>query len=52
MAAADGEIPSGGIGDALANQITETADASGIQVTVEVTRYGKTYSTLDVNEAI
>jgi hypothetical protein len=37
--AAAGDIPQGGVGGALANQITETAEAAGIQVVVEVTRY-------------
>ena len=39
--AAAGDVPQGGIGGALTNQISETAQAAGIQVEVEVTRYGE-----------
>ena len=39
--ATEGELPSGGVGGALANQIDVTAEAAGIEVTVQVTRFGQ-----------
>ena len=39
--AAENEFPPGGVGTALTDQITATAQAAGIVVTVQVTRFGK-----------
>ena len=39
--AAENEFPSGGVGGALTDQIASTAEAAGINVTVQVTRFGE-----------
>jgi hypothetical protein len=36
-----GDFPPGGVGSALSDQITATARDAGIEVTVEVTRFGE-----------
>ena len=36
-----GEFPPGGVGGALSEQITATAQEAGIDVNVEVTRFGE-----------
>ena len=43
MAAAD-KFPPGGVGGVLSEQITATAQQAGIDVTVEVTRFGEDHT--------
>ena len=39
-----GDFPSGGVGGALSEQITATAQQAGIDITVEVTRFGEDHT--------